>query len=154
MLDERKWLQYGHPRSIEDIRGITIYEVNGIGKTIEDYENYYNNESKQNTCFHYIVDNKTITQLMPDEYMVNHTGKYNGAGDKFTIAIAICTSLSNAVFNESVNTAIGLINSLLETYSISKVNVFFHRDFNIRVYDPRRLLDEFETSRNFVYRKL
>lgn len=154
MLDKKKWLQYGLPRSIDDIQGITIHETRNYDKTIDDYINYYANESKEDTCFHYIVDDRTIIQLMPDDYMVHHTGMYNDFGDKYTIAIVICSNLNDSKFNDSVELTVGLINRLLETYSIDKSNVFFHRDFNIHIYDPRRLLDEFETSRNFIYRKL
>lgn len=154
MLDETKWLQYGLPRSVEDIRGITLYETKDYNKSINDLFNYYNNESKENTCFHYIVDDKTVIQLMPDDYMVYHTGMYKDFGDRYTIAIAICSNLNDSKFNESLMRTIGLIDELLESYSIDKSNVFFHRDFNIRIYDPKRLLDEFETSRNFIYQKL
>lgn len=153
MLDENKWLQYGLPRSIEDVKGITIHELKELDKNLDDYFNYYNSESKSNMAYHYIVKENSFIQLMPDNYMVYHTGKNKDWGDMYTIAIAICPSLSDSTFERSLQNAIDLINDLLEIYSIDKSKIYFHRDFNNHVYDPKRLLDEFETSRNFIYQR-
>ncbi len=154
MINENKFSQYGLPRSIDDIRGITIHETNNLTMTPDDYLDFFNNELNLHSTYHYIVDNKTIVQLMPDDYMVYHTGKNKDWGDQYSIAIAVCSSLNDSVFEQSLSNAIDLINKLLEAYSIDKSKVYFHRDFNPRVYDPKRLLDEFETSRNFIYQKL
>ena len=154
MLDENKYLQYGVQRSTGDILGITIHESSNINDTAEDLMKWYNTECKSNTTYHYVVDSKGFQQLMPDDYALNHVGKYASWGDLYTIAIEICTTLSDEKFNSTLQNTIYLIKLLQETYNISDKMIFFHNDFNDRVYCPKTLLNKYGTAKIFVMEEL
>lgn len=154
MVDENKFEQYGFPRDTADIQGITLHESSDITDTANDLHEWYNSVNKSNNAFHYIVDDSGYVQLMPDNYAVYHTGKNSDWGDRYTIAIELCTTLSDDKFQSTIQNTIALIQSLQEIYNISDNMIFFHNIFNERVYCPKTLLDRYGSAKQFVMEEL
>lgn len=154
MIDESKFNQYGFPRSEDDIQGITIHETNNVEMDAQQLHDYLNNECKTSQGCHYIVDDHEIVQVMPDDWAVYHTGKGKDFGCRYTIAIEICSSLSDKKYKEAEDRAISLIYSLQKKYRIPMDMIFFHQDFNNKTHCPNRILNEYGTSKNFVYQRI
>ena len=154
MIDENKWNQYGFQRSEEDIKGITLHETGEVDKSAEQIFNWLNNENKTSSGCHYIVDDVQTIQVMPDDWAVYHTGKGKDFGCRYTIAIEICSSLSDEKIRQAEDRLISLVYSLQKKYHIPIDMIFFHRDFNDRNYCPKTLIDEYKTSLNFAYQNL
>lgn len=153
MIQQNKWNQFGFPRDIADIEGITIHETGNVWKA-KDLHDWLDTESKTSQGCHYIVDDTEIVQAMPDDWAVWHTGKGCDFGCRYTIAIEICSNLNNEIFNAAVDNAISLIYSLQKKYRIKTENIMFHYDFNDRTYCPKTLLDRYGSSKEFVYEKM
>lgn len=154
MLDKNKWSQYGFSRLESDIKGITIHETGNTEKNAQELFNWLNSENKSSQGCHYLVDDENVIQVMPDDWSVYHTGKGRDWGCRHTIAIEICSSLSDAKYRQAEDKAISLIYSLQKKYAIPMDMIFFHHDFNDRKYCPKTILDEYGTSKNFTYQKL
>lgn len=154
MLDENKFIQYGFPREESDIKGITIHETNNYDMNAQQLFDWLNTECKTSQGCHYICDDEQIIQVMPDDWAVYHTGKGKDFGCKYTIAIEITSSLNNEKYLEAENRAISLIYNLQKKYHIPTDMIFFHQDFNQRVYCPKTILDNYGTSKNFVYQRI
>lgn len=153
MIKESKFPQYGFPRNEEDIQGITIHET-GTVKTAQEWHDWLDNENKGSNGCHYLVDDIQTIQVMPDNWAVYHTGKGKDWGNKFTIAIEICSSLSDEKYLKAEDRAISLIYSLQKKYHIPMDMIFFHRDFNQKTYCPKTILNNYGTSKNFVYQRI
>ncbi len=153
MIDEKKYLQYGFPRQEADIQGITIHET-GSDMTAQELHDYLNYESRDSRGCHYLVDDKEILQVMPDTWAVYHTGKGNDWGNRYTIAVEICSNISNEKYLQAEDRAISLIYNLQKKYHIGDDMIFFHNDFNDRTYCPKTILDKYKTSINFVYQRI
>lgn len=154
MIKESKWNQFGFPREVEDIQGITIHETNNYEMNAQQLYDWIENECKTSQGCHYIVDDTQTLQVMPDEWAVYHTGKGVDFGCQNTIAIEIVSSLSDEKFKQAESRAISLIYNLQKKYHIPFDMIFFHQDFNQRVHCPNRLLNEYGNSRNYVYQVL
>lgn len=150
MIREEKFLQYGVPRKEDDIQGITIHETGNIERNAESMFKYYDEECKIADCCHYICDDVQTIQIMPDNWMVYHTGKGKDWGNIHTIAIQICSSLNTEKYNLAQNRAIQLIKDLIKKYNIDLSMIFFHNDWDNRQYCPKTIKDKYETSKNFV----
>lgn len=109
MIDENKFNQYGFPRGEEDIKGITIHETNNYEMNAQELMEWLNKENKTSQGCHYLVDANEIVQVMPDDWAVYHTGKGKDWGNKFTIAIEICSSLSDEEYLKAEGRAVSLI---------------------------------------------
>lgn len=154
MIDENKFNQYGFPREEEDIKGITIHETNNYEMNAQELMEWLNTENKTSQGCHYIVDANEIVQVMPDDWAVYHTGKGKDWGNKYTIAIEIVSSLSDEEYLKAEDRAVSLIWNLQSKYHISNDMIFFHQDFDIRKYCPSRIINEYGTSKNFVYQRI
>lgn len=154
MIDERKWPQYGFLRRQGDVLGICIHETGNTEMNAERLFKYLNEESKTSQGCHYLVDDTQTLQVMPDDWAVYHTGKGKDWGNRYTIAIEICSSLSDEKYQAAEDRAVELIEQLKKTYSITNENVFFHQDFNSKAYCPKTILDNYGTSKNFAYNRL
>lgn len=154
MIRESKWNQYGFPREEADIQGITIHETNNYEMDAQQLHDFLDEENKTSQGCHYIVDAKKTVQVMPDDWAVYHTGKAKDWGCRYTIAIEICSSLSDEVYKQAEDRAISLIYSLQKKYHIPFDMIFFHQDFNNRMHCPNRIINEFGTSKNFVYQRI
>lgn len=154
MIKESKWSQYGFPRSEADIQGITIHETGNLDMNAQQLHDWLDNECKTSQATHYICDDTQTIQAMPDDWAVYHTGKGKDWGNQHTIAIEIVSSLSDVKYQSAEDRAVELVKSLVEVYSIPKEMIFFHQDFDNRVYCPKTILDNYQTSKRFVYERI
>lgn len=154
MISENKWSQYGFPRTEEDIQGITIHETGNVDMNAEQLFNWMNEVNKTSQGCHYLVDDTQTIQVMPDDWAVYHTGKGKDFGCRYTIAIEICSSLSDEKYQKAEDRAISLIYELQKKYHIPMDMIFFHQDFNSKTYCPKTILNNYGTSKNFVYSRL
>lgn len=154
MIDENKFEQYGFPREKKDILGITIHETGNYEMNAQQLHDFLNNDNKTSQGIHYIVDKDSIIQVMPDDWAVYHTGKGKDWGCRHTIAIEICSYYSDEEYKQAENRAISLIYDLQKKYQIDFDMIFFHQDFNERVFCPNKALIEYKTSKNFVYQRI
>lgn len=154
MLDENKFLQYGYPRTVEDIKGITLHETGNIEMNAQQLRDFLNDVNKTSAGYHYVVDKDEVVQLMPDDWAVWHTGKAKDWGDRYTIAVSICSYLNNDDFALAEQRTIELVEQLKEEYHIRNDMVFFHADWNERTYCPKTWLDQYGNSINFVYERI
>ena len=154
MIDENKYEQYGFIRELEDIKGITIHETNNYTMNAKELEEYMNTKQKTSQGTHFFVDWGEYRQAMPLNYAVSHTGKAKDWGCRYTIAIEIVDNLNDELFERAVDRTIALIHELQELYSIPNDMIFFHNDWDNKTYCPHKLLDDYKTSKNFVYQRL
>ena len=152
MLPQNKFNQYGFPRT--EIKGITIHETGNTNMSAMDLFNYLANECRTNQGTHYFVDDAEVVEVMPLSWGVYHTGKGLDWGNEYTVAIEICSSLSNEKYQLAQDRAVELIKSIQREYHIPNDMVFFHNDFNERVYCPKTILDRYGTSKSFAYQCL
>ena len=154
MIKEKKFIQYGFPRGVEDIKGITIHETGNYVMNAQELHDYLDNECKTSQGVHYIVDSEQIVQVMPDDWAVYHTGKGKDFGCRYTIAIEICSSYSDETYKKAEDRAISLIYNLQKKYHIPMDMIFFHNDWDSKAYCPTRILNEYGTSKSFVYQRI
>jgi len=154
MLDINKWEQYGFPREASDVQGICVHETGNDNMNAQELFDYLNDENKTSQGCHYLIDSNEIIEVMPHNYAVYHTGKGLDWGNRYTIAIEVCSNINDEAFTQAKNKAIGLIKSLQDQYNISNDNVFFHIDFNEKTYCPKTLLNLYGSSRRFVIEEL
>lgn len=154
MIDEKKFIQYGFPREVKNIQGITIHETGNYTMNAQELHDWLNNECKTSQGVHYICDSEQTIQVMPCEWAVYHTGKGRDWGCRYTIAIEIVSSYSDEVYKKAEDRAISLIYDLQKKYHISNDMIFFHQDWDIKKHCPNRIIDEYGTSKNFVYQRI
>lgn len=154
MISENKFNQYGFPREATDILGITIHEID-TDMTAQQIHDWLDTECKTTTdgC-HYICDDTQVVQVIPDDWAVYHTDKAKDFGNRYTIAIKICSSLSDDKFNAAEDKAVELIRNLQKKYDIKGDMIFFHQDFNERAYCPKTIINKYGTAKTFVYQRL
>lgn len=152
MIKESKWNQYGFPRS--EIKGITIHETNNYEMNAQQLHDWLENDCKTSQGCHYIIDDSQVVQVMPNDWAVYHTGKGKDWGCRYTIALEIVSSLSDEKYLKAEDKTIELIKQLQEEYHIPNDMVFFHQDFDSKTHCPNRILNEYFTSKNFVYQRL
>lgn len=153
MLPENKYAQYGFPRE-NSIQGITIHETGNVDMNAQQLFEYLRDVNKTSQGVHYICDDQETIQVMPDDWSVWHTGKGLDWGNRYTIAIEVCSSLSDEKYRAAQDRANGLIHELQERYSITDDFIFFHNTFNERVYCPKTLLDMYGSVKAFVMNEL
>lgn len=154
MIDEKRYLQFGYKRNIEDIRGITIHETNNYSMSAQQLFDYLNEDSKDSRACHYFIDDEDIIEVMPHDWSVYHTGKGNDYGNKYTIAIEIVSNINNSKYEIAEAKAIQLIKQLMEEYAITQDSIFFHKDFNEKTYCPKTLLDKYGSAKRFAIENL
>ena len=154
MIDEKKYSQFGFPRTVDDIQGITLHETGNYEMDAQELCDWMNTECKTSQGTHFFVDDTQTVQAMPIDWAVYHTGKAKDWGNCYTVAIEICSSYSDETYLMAENRAIELIRDLHNLYAIPYDMVFFHHDFDERKHCPNRILDTYGTSKNFVYQKL
>lgn len=154
MIDKSKWNQYGFLRSIDDIKGITIHETGNYEMDAQQLHDWMNDECKTSQGTHYFCDKEKVVQALPDDWATYHTGKGKDWGNRYTIAIEICSYFNDEDYRQAENKAISLIYSLQKKYNIPMAMIFFHQDFDNRKHCPNRMLDEYGSSKNFAYQRL
>lgn len=125
---------YGGVRSLNSIKYIVIHYTGNDGDTDENNGTYFKNNVVKASA-HYFVDDDSITQSVPDNYVAYHCGastyKHATCRNANSIGIEICDDVKNGVIYPSAATianAIELTEYLMKKYSISKENVIRHYD--------------------------
>lgn len=132
-----------------EVKGITIHNT-GTSESADDLANKMRNGKKTYLC-HYIVDEREVIQITPEDVMSYHTGKGYDFGNRFTISIEICRSQSDlSLYLRAEKKAVVLIKTLLKKYNLTTDDIYFHRDFNQNTYCPHRILDYYGNKKNFI----
>lgn len=137
---------YGNSRNVNTIKYITIHYTGNDGDTDERNSTYFSNNIIKASA-HYFVDDDSITQSVPDNYIAWSVGgsKYSNCsttgGGKYygkctntnSISIELCDITKDGKVYPSAKTianAIELTQSLMKKYNIPKENVIRHFDVN------------------------
>ena len=137
---------YGSKRALSSIKKIVIHYTSNDGDTDENNGKYFAGNIV-NASAHYFVDDDSITQSVPDDYVAWSVGgkKYNncnitGGGKYYGIAtnantlnIEICDDVRNGVVYPSAATiqnAIEFTKVKMAQYNLSKEDVIRHFDVN------------------------
>lgn len=150
MISENKWEQFGYQRQETDIKGITIHNTNNYKMNAKELFDWLENESKDSSGCHYLVDDENTIEVMPINWAVYHTGKGNDFGNHYTIAIEICSNLNDEKYFKGQDNAIKLIKKLMNKYKLSIDNIYFHKDFDNQMYCPANILQIYKTKNEFL----
>ena len=135
---------YGSSRSLDKIKYIVIHYTGNDGDTDENNGKYFKNNIVKASA-HYFVDDDSITQSVPDNYVAWSVGgnKYSdcaktGGGKLYgkctntnSISIEICDDVRNGVVYPSAKTiqnALELTKMLMKKYNVPASNVIRHFD--------------------------
>lgn len=137
---------YGRQRPTSDIKYIVIHYTANDGDTDENNGKYFANNVVKSSA-HYFVDDDSITQSVPDNYVGYSVGgnryanyKQTG-GAKFyktctnsnSISIELCDDVKNGVIYPSAKTienALDLARLLMSKYNVTVDRVIRHFDVN------------------------
>lgn len=135
------------------VKGITIHNT-GNRLSAEEMYNYLKFSGKLNLC-HFLVDEQRIIQTIDLNEQAYHTGKGYDLGNRHTIAVEICRSTSNyGLYLKAQNKAVKLIKSLAKRYGLCKYDIYFHKDFDRTSNCPHRILEIYQTKKNFLRREI
>lgn len=135
---------YGASRSLSKIKYIVIHYTGNDGDTDEGNGNYFKNNVVEVSA-HYFVDDDSVTQSVPDNYVAWSVGgsrysnykstggaKYYGVvNNTNSISVEICDDIKNGSIYPStatINNAVALVKSLMKKYNIPVENVIRHFD--------------------------
>lgn len=125
---------YGGMRSTDSIRYIVVHYTGNDGDTDENNGKYFRNNIVGSSA-HYFVDDDSITQTVPDNYIAWHCGakKYKHAHcrNANSIGVELCDDVRNGVIypsGKTIENALELVEHLMQKYSIPKDNVIRHYD--------------------------
>ena len=125
---------YGGARSAHSIKYIVIHYTGNDGDTDENNGKYFENNIIGASA-HYFVDDDSITQTVPDNYIAWHCGakKYKHAHcrNANSIGVELCDDIKNGVIypsEKTIENALKLVEHLMQKYSIPKDNVIRHYD--------------------------
>jgi len=131
---------YGNQRSTSNIKYIVIHYTANNGDSAKSNGNYFKNNVVKASA-HYFVDDNTIVQSVPDNYVAYSVGgsKYNNKGGRLykkatnsnTLNIELCDTKKDKTVmatSQTINLALSLVRSKMKQYKISKNNVIRHYD--------------------------
>ena len=135
---------FGAMRATTAIKYIVIHYTANDGDTDENNGNYFKNNIVKASA-HYFVDDDSVTQSVPDNYIAYSVGgnKYSNTGltgggkyygkctNRNSISVEICDDVKNGVIYPSAKTienAIELTKNLMKKYKIPASNVIRHFD--------------------------
>ena len=108
---------------------ITIHNTANtkVGANAENHAIYMHGSGKNSTAsYHYVVDDKEIYRLLPDNEVAWHAGDgENGMGNRQSLAIEICENVDGNLLNATDN-AVELTAYLMKLYNIPLCNVVQH----------------------------
>ena len=117
---------------LKNIIGITIHNTDNWsqGAGAMNHASYLQNSgSKNQASWHYAVDEKCITQSIPDNEVAWHAGDGgSGKGNTQTIAIEICVN-PDSNLEIATNNAAELSAMLLRKYQLSAEPLYQHHDW-------------------------
>lgn len=135
---------YGSKRSTKDIKKIVWHYTSNDGDTDEANGNYFANNIVKASA-HYFVDDDSVTQSVPDNYIAWAVGgnkypscKETGGGKLYgvaknsnTINIELCDDVKNGKVypsEKTIENALELTRTLMKKYGLSKDDVIRHFD--------------------------
>lgn len=125
---------YGNSRSLKDIKYIVVHYTGNDGDTDEGNANYFTNNVVQVSA-HYFVDDDSVTQCVPDNYIAWHCGakqyKHKECRNANSIGVEICDDVKNGTIYPSQKTianALEVVQWLMKKYNIPQSNVIRHYD--------------------------
>lgn len=152
---------YGSVRNASDIKYIVIHYTANDGDTDENNSNYFLNNIT-GTSAHYFVDDNSITQTVPDNYIAYHCGaktyKHTKCRNNNSIGIELCDNIKNGVIyptEKTIQNALDLTKLLMKTYNIPIDNVIRHYDVTGKTcplywVDNLKWNNEFKSKLNFT----
>ena len=98
-----------------------------VSADAENHAIYMQGSGKNSTAsYHYVVDDKEIYKLLPDNEVAWHAGDgENGTGNRQSLAIEICENADGNLLN-ATNNAVELTVYLMKLYNIPLKNVVQH----------------------------
>lgn len=112
---------------------ITIHNTanTGVGADAENHAIYMQGSGKNSTAsYHYVVDDKEIYRLLPDNEVAWHAGDGEyGVGNRQSLAIEICENVDGNLLN-ATNNAVELTVYLMKLYNIPISNVVQHNHWS------------------------
>lgn len=132
-----------------NVKGIVIHNTNNQLMSAEQLEQWMENGLTSSGC-HYLVDHKEVRQVMPLDWSVWNTGMGMDFGNLNCIAIEIVSNPNNSLYMKGQERAIELIKELMERYSLTKENIYFHRDFQPNINCPAQIIKLYKTKQNFL----
>lgn len=148
MIPQSKWRQFGLPNA--EIKGIVIHNTNNQNYSAERLEKWLTEECKTSQGCHFLCDFKEVRQVMPLDWSVFNTGMGMDFGNLHCISVEICSNPSNSKYLQGQFKAIDLINELMERYSFTKSDIYFHRDFNPNINCPSQILKLYGSKQYFL----
>lgn len=126
---------YGDKRAVSTIKYIVIHYTANDGDTDEGNGNYFKNNDID-TSAHYFVDDDSVTQSVPDNYVAWHCGtkytyKHKECRNANSIGVEICDDIKNGVVypsQKTIDNTLELVRGLMKKYNIPKSNVIRHYD--------------------------
>jgi N-acetylmuramoyl-L-alanine amidase CwlA len=125
---------YGSTRSLSNIKYLVIHYTGNDGDTDESNSRYFQN-NVTGTSAHYFVDDDSITQSVPDNFVAWHCGgktyKHKLCRNANSIGIEICDDVRNGTIYPSAKTVantLELTRYLMKKYNIPPSNVIRHYD--------------------------
>jgi len=131
---------YGAKRSLSQIKYIVIHYTANDGDTDENNGKYFDGANR-NASAHYFVDDDSVTQSVPDDYVAWHCGGglqgsgghsfYKQCTNTNSIGIEICDDIKNGVIYPSAKTienVVALTKSLMKKYNVPASRVIRHYD--------------------------
>lgn len=112
---------------------ITIHNTanTGVGADAENHAIYMQGSGKNSTAsYHYVVDDKEIYRLLPDNEVAWHAGDGEyGTGNRQSLAIEICENVDGNLL-KATNNAVELTAYLMKLYNIPLSNVVQHNHWS------------------------
>lgn len=125
---------YGGSRNTNVIKYIVVHYTGNDGDTDENNGNYFKNNVVEASA-HYFVDDDSITQTVPDDYVAWHCGaksyKHANCRNTNSIGVEICDDVKNGVIypsEKTIENALELVKALMKKYSVPQENVIRHYD--------------------------
>lgn len=151
---------YGNPRKTSEIKYIVVHFTSNDGDSDEGNANYFSNPHNPKSSAHYFVDDDSVTQSVPDDYVAFSVGgsKYTdcsatGGGRLHRIAtnyntlnIEMCDSIKDGKVmaqDATVSNTIKLIRLKMKQYNIDIDHVIRHFDVTGK-HCPAYYMDERE----------
>jgi N-acetylmuramoyl-L-alanine amidase CwlA len=137
---------YGAKRSTSSIKYIPIHYTGNDGDTDEANAKYFKNNIVKASA-HYFVDDDSVTQSVPDDYIAYAVGgsKYSncattGGGTLYgkctnanSISVELCDTVKDGKVypsDKTIENAVALVKTLMAKYNIPVENVIRHFDVN------------------------
>lgn len=125
---------YGNSRNTNTIKYIVIHYTANDGDTDENNGVYFKNNVVKSSA-HYFVDDDSVTQSVPDNYIAYHCGattyKHGYCRNANSIGVEICDDVKNGVIypsDKTITNVLELVAYLMKKYNVPKENVIRHFD--------------------------